>query len=83
MTKEEIQEILEGNEFLTTKTLRIAAVLGRKGINDGMIDTAFLKPLFPDEPYNTLSNLLPHLKRKGWLTGDMQIITVPRKILTH
>lgn len=67
---EEIQEIVESNEFMTTKAMRIAAVLERTGINGGRVDFPFLKPYFPDIPHNTLSNLLPHLKRHGLLTWE-------------
>lgn len=72
---EEIQEIVKSSEFLTTKALRIAAILERTGINGGWVDFPYLKLRFPDVPHNTLSNLLPHLKRQGLLKWEDSRLT--------
>lgn len=63
---EEIRRIVESNKPLTMKALRIANL-------EGSVDFKRITELFPYVNYNTLSNLLPHLKWQGLLTKDGQL----------
>lgn len=63
---EGIRQIVESREPLTRKALRIADI-------EGSVDFKRIRELFKNAKYNTLTNLLPQLKRQRLLTKDGQL----------